>query len=43
MVRATARAVWDTAADGQSVRVEAGDETAHAALQRWSLPPTRID
>ena len=37
VVRATARAVWDTAADGQSVRVEAGDDTASAALRRWSL------
>ena len=37
IVRATARAVWDAGADGASVRVRAGDETARAALQRWSL------
>lgn len=43
VVRATARAVWDTAAVGQSVRVEAGDDTARAALRRWSVPPAWID
>jgi HAD superfamily hydrolase (TIGR01450 family) len=35
VVRATARAVWDTAQP--NVEVIAGDDTARAALQRWSL------
>jgi len=34
VVRATARAVWDAAGPR---RVRAGDDTARAALQRWSL------
>ncbi|KRD19324.1 HAD family hydrolase [Mycobacterium sp. Root265] len=34
IVRATAHAVW---AGGNSVAVAAGDDTARAALQRWSL------
>lgn len=34
VVRATARAIWD--ADGPRT-VQAGDDTARAALQRWSL------
>ncbi|WP_292989712.1 HAD-IIA family hydrolase [Mycobacterium sp.] len=33
IVRAVAHAVWSTQATG----VEAGDDTAHAALERWSL------
>jgi glycerol 3-phosphatase-2 len=37
VVRATARALWDAGLDGQSVDVTAGDDTARAALQRWSL------
>jgi len=37
VVRATARAVWSTGADPRAVRVRAGDNTARAALQRWSL------
>ncbi len=35
VVRATARAVWDTGT--ADVEVVAGDDTARAALQRWSL------
>ncbi|ANE80359.1 HAD family hydrolase [Mycobacterium adipatum] len=35
IVRATAHAVW---AAGAGVTVAAGDDTAAAALQRWSLP-----
>lgn len=34
VVRATARAVWDAA---PGLRVQAGDDTARAALQRWAL------
>ena len=34
VVRATARAVWDA---GTPRTVQAGDDTARAALQRWSL------
>ncbi|CAN5152471.1 HAD-IIA family hydrolase [soil metagenome] len=37
VVRATARAVWDTDRGGAGVRVVAGDELAKAALARWSL------
>ena len=33
IVRAVAHAVWSTQATG----VKAGDDTAHAALERWSL------
>lgn len=37
VMRATARAVWDAAPDGRRVEVLAGDDTARAALERWSL------
>ena len=37
VVRATARAVWDAADGGRRFAVRAGDDTARAALQRWSL------
>lgn len=37
VVRATARAVWDASDDGRQLAVRAGDDTARAALQRWSL------
>jgi glycerol 3-phosphatase-2 len=37
VVRAVARAVWDTDSDGQPVRIEAGDDRAREALSRWSL------
>lgn len=40
VVRATARAVWDLARDGRRVAIHAGDDTARAALQRWSLLTT---
>ncbi|BBY60646.1 HAD-IIA family hydrolase [Mycolicibacterium sarraceniae] len=40
VVRATARAVWDVATDGRRLAVHAGDDTARAALQRWSLLTT---
>jgi hypothetical protein len=36
VVRATARAVWDAETE---LVVRAGDDTARAALQRWSLLP----
>lgn len=39
IVRAVASAVWD-ASDSDAVRVEAGDDRARAALQRWSLVRT---
>lgn len=37
IVRATARAVWDRAADGRQMAVRAGDDAARVALQRWAL------
>jgi hypothetical protein len=37
IVRAVAAAVWDTQFDGQTPRIEAGDDRARDALQRWSL------
>ncbi|WP_431231756.1 HAD-IIA family hydrolase [Mycolicibacterium psychrotolerans] len=37
VVRATARAVWDAADCEGQLAVRAGDDTARAALQRWSL------
>ena len=37
VVRATARAVWDAPAGGPNLTVRAGDDTARAALHRWSL------
>lgn len=37
IVRAVARAVWD--AGDPALAVQAGDDTARAALQRWSLLP----
>lgn len=40
VVRATARAVWDIPENGHPVAIHAGDDTARAALQRWSLLTT---
>jgi glycerol-1-phosphatase len=37
IVRAVANAVWANNGDAESVTIEAGDDTAHDALQRWSL------
>jgi glycerol-1-phosphatase len=37
VVRAVASAVWESRFDEQPVTIEAGDNTAHDALQRWSL------
>jgi len=37
IVRAVANAVWANNGDPESITIEAGDDTAHAALQRWSL------
>lgn len=37
VVRAVASAVWEANFDGRTVSIEAGDDTARAALQRWSL------
>ncbi|MCV7229466.1 HAD-IIA family hydrolase [Mycolicibacterium komossense] len=37
VVRATARALWDADVEPASARVVAGDDTARAALERWSL------
>jgi glycerol-1-phosphatase len=37
VVRATASAVWNSELDGRPFRIEAGDDTAVEALQRWSL------
>ena len=34
IVRATARAVWDADTD---LQVQAGDDTARAALERWGI------
>lgn len=38
VVRAVASAVWAADFDGRSVTIQAGDDTAREALQRWSLP-----
>jgi glycerol-1-phosphatase len=37
VVRAVASAVWESRFEEQPVTIEAGDDTAHDALQRWSL------
>jgi glycerol-1-phosphatase len=37
IVRAVANAVWGTDGGGEAITIEAGDATAHDALQRWSL------
>jgi glycerol 3-phosphatase-2 len=37
VVRATASAIWDAGMDGQPFAVTGGDDTAHQALERWSL------
>ena len=37
IVRAVANAVWTNDGDPESITIEAGDNTAHDALQRWSL------
>jgi glycerol-1-phosphatase len=37
VVRAVANAVWTSNCDAQAVTIEAGDDIAHDALQRWSL------
>jgi len=37
VVRATAAAVWQAGAGAHPVAVNAGDDTARAALERWSL------
>lgn len=37
IVRAVARALWDSDADGEPPVVQAGDDIARSALQRWSL------
>jgi len=37
IVRAVARALWDADSAGQQLAVQAGDDTARVALQRWSL------
>jgi HAD superfamily hydrolase (TIGR01450 family) len=43
VVRATARAVWDSGRGGSTVGIRAGDDTARAALQRWALLGPAID
>ena len=37
IVRAVAAAVWARQLDGQTRAIEAGDDRARDALQRWSL------
>jgi glycerol-1-phosphatase len=37
IVRAVAHAVWALDGDAEAITVKAGDDTAHGALQRWSL------
>lgn len=37
VVRAVARAVWDSGLEGRVGTIEAADDVARAALQRWSL------
>jgi len=41
IVRAVANAVWASNCDAQAVTIQAGDDTAHDALQRWSLVSIR--
>jgi glycerol 3-phosphatase-2 len=43
VVRATASAVWQAGFDGRPFAVTGGDDTAHQALQRWSLVREAID
>ncbi|BBX25375.1 HAD-IIA family hydrolase [Mycolicibacterium alvei] len=43
VVRATAHAVWEAELDPAAFTVSAGDDTARAALQRWSLLSAPID
>ncbi|KUI35767.1 HAD-IIA family hydrolase [Mycobacterium sp. GA-2829] len=43
VLRATASAVWQSDLPGTDFAVRAGDDTAAAALQRWSLLSTAID
>ncbi|OBH93867.1 HAD-IIA family hydrolase [Mycobacterium sp. E2733] len=40
IVRAVASAVWGTESDGRAINIEAADDRARAALQRWSLVPS---
>jgi hypothetical protein len=44
VVRATASAVWNAGLDGTEFTLSAGDDTAHHALQRWSVlgAPNRL-
>jgi hypothetical protein len=37
VVRATASAIWDAGLDGRPFAVAGGDDTAHQALEHWSL------
>jgi hypothetical protein len=37
VVRATASAVWQADFDGRAFTVDAGDDTARRALDRWAL------
>lgn len=37
VVRATAAALWDSDLDGAVATIEAGDDAARAALERWAL------
>ncbi|WP_029109285.1 HAD-IIA family hydrolase [Mycobacterium sp. URHD0025] len=43
VVRATAHAIWTAEANHRPFTVEAGDDTARQALQRWSLLSAPID
>lgn len=43
VVRAAAYAVWGAELDHRSFAVQAGDDAARQALQRWSLLSARID
>ena len=42
IVRSVARAVWDAGVGAQQLVVQAGDDAARSALQRWSLLPDAI-
>ena len=44
VIRATASAVWDAGLDGATLSLQAGDDRARQALQRWSVldAPNRL-
>ncbi|MDZ4265307.1 MAG: HAD family hydrolase, partial [Mycobacterium sp.] len=43
VARVIAAVVWSADPDERPIRIRAGDDTARAALERWSLLPVGID